>query len=266
MSIRLTKNTINELTIQPHLVSIPNYRSFFYTFHTVEPIDIGRLNEDYIESTECIQSDFILLTSDRFPTTPLSSYLTNIKRYIDMYLHLMKGMKLLDTAHIVHLDICLKNIIIKDGTLPLLKGFERATMDVSIKNMLVSPIECRTIMHIVNHRLSSLSRQTIEEITDEADEIEFLTPYINKPKQYIIDSLLKWSSTWNVYSLNHLFLDLLDLTNLTNAFTIQWREILKTRRSPDDCIKETTQLMLSAELADLTATPLFGGLSSNTLL
>jgi len=90
-STRLTLNTINELQIQPHLIRIPNYRSFFYTFHTVEQVDVGRLQANYLESTErIVKSKYVLLTSDSFPIIPIPSYLTCIKRYTDMYLHLMK--------------------------------------------------------------------------------------------------------------------------------------------------------------------------------
>jgi hypothetical protein len=262
---RLTLNTINELTIQPYIIAIPNYSSFFYTFHTVEPIDLGLIEEDCIECAECIQTSFVLLTSDYFPIHPISTYLTNIKKYIDMYIHLMKGIQLLDDAKIIHLNICLDNIIIKDGNLPLLKGFEHAIINNGPSESLFatphwsfkSPLECRTIRHMLDHKLSSLSKQNIEEISDDPDEIAFLTPYINKPKQTIVDSLLKWANTWNMYSLNHLFLDLLDLTNLTNEFTTKWREILKTRISPNYCVEETIKLMLSTPLSTL---------SSNTLL
>ena len=255
MTTRLTKNTINELTIQPLIVAIPDYRSFFYTFHTVEPMEISLLNEEYIESSECIQSPFVLLTSDRFPITSPLSFLTNVKRCIDMYVHLMKGIGLLNEVGIVHLDISWKNIIVKDGVLPLLKGFEQCVIKVTTNKMLETPIECRTIRHMLRHGLSGLSKHTAEELCDgEESDLAFLASYINKPN--VINSLLTNSKTWNVYSLNHLFLDLFsseNLTNHVNAFVTEWKELLKqTNHVPKYYIEKTIDLMVSSKMSDLS--------------
>jgi hypothetical protein len=246
---RLTKNTINELTIQPIIVAIPNYRSFFYTFHTAEPIDISRLNQEYIESSEFIKSPFILLTSDRFVVTSSLSFLTNVKRCIDMYVHLMKGIHLLNEVGIVHLDISWKNIIVKDGVLPLLRGFERCTTKVTTNKMLETPIECRVIMHMIRQGLSGLSKHTAEEICGgDEDDIAFLTHYVNKPN--VIDSLLSNSKTWNVYSLNHLFLEIL---TKNNTFLTKWLQLLKqTNHPPLYYVEKTIDLMVSSEISDLS--------------
>ena len=252
---RLTRNTINELTIQPLIVAIPDYRSFFYTFHTVEPVDIGRLNPkfiEYIEFSECIQSPFVLLTSDRFLVTSSLSFLTNVKKCIDMYVHLMKGIGLLNEVGIVHLDISWKNIIVKDGVLPLLRGFEQCTTKVTTNKMLETPIECRVIRHMIRHRLTGLSKHTAEEICgSDEDELAFLTHYINR--QNVIDSLLLNSKTWNVYSLNHLFLDyLVVVVSANNKFVTQWLELLKqTNQPPLYYIEKTIDLMVSSEISDL---------------
>jgi len=249
---RLTKNTINELTIQPIIVAIPDYRSFFYTFHNVEPLEIGRLNQEYIESSECIQSPFVLLISDRFLVMSSLSFLTNVKRCIDMYVHLMKGIQLLNEVGIVHLDISWKNIIVKDGVLPLLKGFEQSTTKVTTNKMLETPIECRVIRHMVHYGLTGLSNHTAEEICgDDESDLAFLTHYVNRPN--VIDSLLSNSKTWNVYSLNHLFLDLFVSTRfVSNAFVTKWLELLKqTNHSPLYYVEKTIDLMVSSELSDL---------------
>lgn len=249
---RLTRNTINELTIQPLIVAIPNYRSFFYTFHMAEPVDVGRLNQEYIESSEFIKSPFILLTSDRFLVTTSLSFLTNVKRCIDMYVHLMKGIQLLNEVGIVHLDISWKNIIVKDGVLPLLRGFEQSTTKVTTNKMLETPIECRVIRHMIRHRLTGLSKHTAEEIcgSDESD-LAFLTHYINRSN--VIDSLLSNSKTWNVYSLNHLFLDILTNTIKNNTFLTKWLELLKqTNHPPFYYVEKTIDLMVSSEMSDLS--------------
>jgi hypothetical protein len=255
MTTRLTKNTINELTIQPLIVSIPDYRSFFYTFHTVEPMEISLLNEEYIESSECIHSPFVLLTSDQISITSPHSFLTNVKRCIDMYVHLMKGIELLNGLGIVHLDISWRNVIVKDGVLPLLKGFEQCVIKVTTNKMLEAPIECRTIRYMLRQGLSGLSKHTAEEISEDEGDLAFLMPYINKPN--VIDSLLTNSKTWNVYSLNHLFLEILTNASLTNAFVIKWKELLKqTNHAPMYYVEKTIDLMVSSEISDLCYSPL----------
>ena len=258
---RLTLNTINELQIQPHLLQIPNYQSFFYTFHTVEPVDIGRLQEHYLESTErIVKSKYVLLTSDSFHNTPIQSYLSCIKRYVDMYLHLMKGVKQLSFAGIIHLNICLNNIIVKDGTLPLLKGFEHATMNASSEHMLEEPIECRTIRFMTTHGLKSISKSNILDICgDNLEEQFFLSSFVNKPTTYMLDWLKECSKTWNVYALNTLFLSWLHQKD--NLFVSKWIMCLKkgiantNRGTPEYFIEETKALLYLAELSDLTTTP-----------
>ena len=258
-STRLTRNTINELQIQPHLIAIPNYQSFFYTFHTVEPVDVGRLQANYLESTErIVKSKYVLLTSDSFLITPIPSYLTCIKRYVDMYLHLMKGIQQLSQTGIIHLNICLNNIVVKDGTLPLLKGFEHATMNASPECMLEDPIECRVIRYMTAHGLKSISKSNILDICeDNLAERSFLSSFINKPFIYMLDWLKECSSTWNVYGLNSLFLSWFQEKNV---FVSKWMACLKKgvaitdRETPDFFIKETKKLLYTAELSDLTAT------------
>lgn len=265
---RITKDTINELTIQPLIVAIPNYKSFFYTFHTVEPIEIGRLQDDYIESTEHIKGGYVLLTSDAIQYGGAMEFLTSVKRLLDLYLHLMQAVKMMNDASIVHLNICFRNIIVKDGTLPLLKGLEQATiineqatiinLDQAIKTI-QNPIECRTIRHLLTHKLASISKSTIYDICgDNKEEQTFLSKYINKPVSYIIGSLLQYSSTWNVYSLNELILKLLNNPLQPDSFLYKWKELLKRgvavnyRGTPEYFIEQTKTLMYITEISELT--------------
>lgn len=258
MTTRITRNTINELNIQPLIMNIPNYASFFYTFHTVEPVVIGRLQDDYIESTEHIQGGYVLLTSDRINVCTASEYLTSIKRLVDMYLHLMKAVQLLNDASILHLHICFKHIIFKDGVLPLLHGFEYATTVASPANMLSRPIECRAIKYILTNRLASISMSSILDICrDNKEEQTFLSGYINKPSAFIIESLLTRCNTWNVYSLNELILGLLNNPLRPNSFLAKWKACLEEgtvsgeRKCPAYFIAQTLMLMREADISEL---------------
>ena len=266
---RITHNTINELNIQPILTNIPNYQSFFYTFHTVAPIVIGRLHNDYIESTEPIRGGYVLLTSDNIHPCSATEFLTSVKRLIDMYLHLMRGIQLLNSVSIVHLNICFRNIVVKDGLLPLLQGFEHATNVISPNNMLTRPVECRAIKHILAHKLASISLSTILDICgDNKEEQTFLSKYINKPAKFIIESLLQLSNTWNVYSLNELILGLLNNPHTPNSFLSKWKQCLERgtgtvdRGTPAYFIDRTCALMYDANMTELTTTTA----SSATLL
>ena len=262
MVTRITRNTINELTIQPHLVCMPNYRSFFYTFHTVEPIEIGRLQEDYIESTEHIKGGYVLLTSDAINQSPVHTYLTCVKRLVDLYLHLLQAVKMLNDASIIHLNICFRNIIIKDGVLPLLAGFESATLSLlSPTKTIKTPIECRALRYIIGNKLASISSSTVRDICgDNKEEQTFLSKYINKPAKSIIESLLQLSNTWNAYSLNELFLGLLNNPHTPNSFLSKWKQCLERgtgtvgRETASYFIEQTCALMYDAEMSELTTT------------
>ena len=244
---------------------MPNYKSFFYTFHTVEPIEIGRLHDDYIESTEHIKGGYVLLTSDAIHHSDLASFLTSVKRLTDLYLHLMHAVKMLNEASIIHLNICFKNIIIKDGTLPLLMGFEHAiintTNTTNTTKTIRSPIECRAIRYIVSNKLASISNNTITNICgDNKEEQTFLSKYINQPYNNTITSLLQYSSTWNVYSLNEMILGLLNNPMQSDTFLYKWKNLLKRgvsvedRGTADYFIKQTKELMYEADISELSMT------------
>jgi len=264
---RITVNTINELTIQPLIVAMPNYKSFFYTFSSAQPIEVGRLQDDYIESTEHVKGGYVLLTSDAIQCSDPMEYLTSVKRLIDFYLHLMQAVKMLDSASIIHRNWCFKNILIKDGVLPLLQGLEHATLQAR-GELIRTPIECRTIRHIVAHDLASISKTTIADICrDNKEEQTFLSKYVNKPSAHIIRSLMKYSSTWNVYSLNEMILGLLNNPMEEDTFLYKWKKCLERglteeRETADYFIQQTKTLMYACNIAELTTVTT----SSSTLL
>jgi hypothetical protein len=186
-----------------------------------------------------------------------------------MYLHLMKGMLLLNSVSIIHLNICFRNIVVKDGLLPLLQGFECATNAVSPDNMLSRPVECRAIKYIVAHKLASISLSSVLDICgDNKEEQTFLSKYINQPAKSIIETLLQLSNTWNVYSLNELFLGLLNNPHPHNSFLSKWKQCLERgtgtvdRETPAYFIDQTRALMYDADITELMTTTT----SSATLL
>jgi hypothetical protein len=273
MKYRIAKNTIQELNIQPLIVAIPDYKSFFYTFHTVGLTSIGHLDDDgqYMESAiRRIKDGYVLLTSDNININATAAAannsiaeITNIKRLVDTYLHLTRGIQLLIPTGIIHTRICFQNIVFKDGVLPLLTGFEYASVDA----MPIAPIECRTIRHILKHNLTSISASTIYDISpDNKEEQTFLSKYINKPTAYIIEEMKGRKNTWNLYSLNELILGMLERDN-GSVFLSKWKQCLRRgisvddRETPDYFIRQTKELMYSADLAELT-TPTTTGSSS----
>lgn len=261
MITRIAKNTINELLIQPHIVAIPDYKSFFYTFHSAESISIGRIQDDYLESTECIKGGYVLLTSDAIQQSSAMAYLTSIKRLADLYLHLMRAVDMLNKASILHLNISFKHIIVKDGVLPLLTGFENAAIISDNTKTIRTPIECRAIRHIVSNKLASISISTIMDICgDNKEEQTFLHKYVNQPATHIIKSLLAYAYTWNVYALNELILSLLNNPIEPNTFLDKWKTLLQrgvsvsveNRGTADYFIEKTRELMYAADISDLT--------------
>ena len=137
--------------------------------------------------------------------------------------------------------------------------------------MISGPIECRTIRYMITHHLSSISLSNVLDICeDNLEEKPFLINYINNPKQYIMDSLMQYSHTWNTYSLNVLFLQL--ITDLefspNNSFITKWKQFIQdglsifNRNTPEYFIEHTRRLMFDAPLSDLTATPACSSSSS----
>jgi hypothetical protein len=277
---KIKKRNNNEIRIQSAIKRNPYYYLFFYTFSSHEPISIGIMDTKYIESTQPIEtSKFILLGYKEILFDSFESYTTNKSNKIlcDLYIHLLKGLKLLQNSNIIHFGINSTNIIVSNGT-PLITEhsnscFSNDDLKCRIMGFKNVPFECKVIEYLLEIGLSSISLSNIYELTKYTEKkgiqnndllvgmnskIDFLRKFINKPTKDIVEQLLTFSSTWDNYSLSILFLGLLSPREI-NPFITKWTAILQTNISPDPTKRNTietsleqiSELLYNSDIQDL---------------
>ena len=276
---KIKKKNNNEIRIQSAIKRNPYYYLFFYTFSSHEPISIGIMDTKYIESTQPIEtSKFILLGYKEILFDSFESYTTNKSNKIlcDLYIHLLKGLKLLQKSNIIHFGINSTNIIVSNGA-PLIAEhsnscFSNDDLTRRIMGLKNGPFECKVIEYLLEIGLSSISLSNIYELTQPSknneenndllvgmnSKIDFLRKFINKPTKDIVEQLLTFSSTWDNYSLSILFLQLLN-THKNNIFITKWTAILQTNISPDPTkrnnietsLEQISELLYNSDIQDL---------------
>lgn len=167
-------------------------------------------------------------------------YLLNL---INTYKHSLKMIKQLENVKLINLNFHPSTLIFKDDLI-VLSNFERVfyfqSMNEERKSNLFSkynkkdiflPIEAHVICYLLEKNLESVSFGNIEEICADyygrlcslsclnKDIIEefketalfSLLPFINKPKQTILNEILQYKTciTWNIYGISILFIVLL---------------------------------------------------------
>jgi len=189
------------------------------------------LKKKYVDNTTFLDFFYRKIENPR-------EYLLTI---INSYKYLLDSIELLNKYSLVNLDIHPSSIIMKDK-LPILVNFEKIlhvpTINEERKRNLLSnyqaknvflPLEAHVIYVLNDKFYESLSFSNIHTICDDCEKrlsslnifsktfikqykelcVFSLESFINKPKDFIINELLKKSTTWNNYSLSILYLILL---------------------------------------------------------
>lgn len=281
---QMKKYNANEIYIQKLLKKIPNSSSFFYTFQTCEPINIGMMNQE--DNMQQIDSDdsFVLLKYHRINYQTFTSFLDSTnksnKQLFDIYAYLLKSIQMLIQNNIVHFNICEKSIILNENNLPLLTMSEKSWYindDFNMKTRqyppnFVIPFELFVIQYILENKLTSISISNIYDIcrhykdkypslnllVDIENGVLFLKIFINKPSSTIITELFLFAKTWDNYSLSIVFLRVLQSQqpNTKSKFIVDWINQLQTNIDIDPRKRhsvETTYLNMSESRYHATA-------------
>ena len=248
--------------IQKLIKKIPTYPFFFYIYYDSNPIQIGQMNEQYIESTQPLktQNEMVLLKYKNINLLSLNDYINKSNKTIQSlfycFHYLVFSLKILASYEMVHLEISDKTILYHmDEDIPLIKITNQViyTKD-NIESILQTilrfttddypcPIEIYMIQYLQNNNVDSLSITNVYEIIenykkyyllDLIDLITYFKQYINKPTNQIIQELMMFSNTWGNYSLAFLFLKLINQNTKqnqlqqSNPFLNQWIKVLES--------------------------------------
>ena len=257
--VYITDHLKNELRINTILETIPFFSNYFYTITTCHNIIVDGITN--------VLPKYALVSYMNVPIITLIEYLRiNAKKslpyyIIETYKYLIQSIRLLQTKNLVHFNIKGDTILYNQhkGTI-LLSDFSAAftipqpTAKILATNdaTIYHPLEVHVLIYMKDMDKTSISRNDIDQITMtyignnphlqkyQQECIQFLTPFINKDRNTITNEMLKYSNTWDNYSLSILYLQ------LANNILLPLVEILEENICPNPTkrhnITETIQL------------------------
>lgn len=229
----------NNIIINELIKKISNYREYFITIQDIDNIKIIDNNELINRNEKIISIKYDLYSFNHFlnffKTLPNKKLF--IYHLIDSYQHLLNGLNILLKNSIDLFDLNNNNIIFDKTLKPKIMNFELALngeitehkfLNILNKcnNYTLKPIEIHFLFYIYNNDIKFISVPFILEIIDNFLEkipffdlfsskykeqyrqecINYLNNYVNKPKEYVFNDLIRFKSTWSNYSLSLIYL------------------------------------------------------------
>jgi hypothetical protein len=176
---------------------------------------------------------------------------------IESFSYILNSLILLSKAGICFFNLNPENIVfnLDCGEKPFLTHFQRSLIvpklsEEYIRNIIVKtddythkPFEIHVLFYLIQTEISVLSNSFIEEISDNFIRnasfltffsekykdnyrtlcIESIKKYINKPKDFIIQDILKHSEKWDLYSVSVLYLHI--FANFSKCFSLKQNSI-----------------------------------------
>lgn len=276
---QIKKRNDNEIKIHKSIKTIPYHKLHFHTFFSCEPMNVGIMEEKYLQKQKVeTQSSFVLFKYNKLIFDSFDSYTTNkTNKFIsNLFIHLLKSIKLLLRNEIVHFNLSTQNIVIVDE-MPLITDFSNAQQCNNLftkETETYTILELFTIHYLRTNELTSISISNIYDLlndykkhnllVDMNEGILFLKRFINKPLKQIIEELSKFYYTWDNYSISDIFLSLLQSKygihyNTQNQFVLKWVDLLKTnmnanplnRYTVESTINKIEELVFNSDINDL---------------
>jgi hypothetical protein len=267
--VKMNDYILNKLTNQHKLLKINNRKNHFYLCENTKELNITAINETdtKIQQKYYKNDNTLLLEYENCQLIELKIYLkelTSSKIYlltiINFYKHLLNSIQILINNHIFYNYINFSSIVVSSKDFPLLSNFS-FSVDL-IKNNIEMyvieyepsyiglPIELHILSYMQTNNLKSLSLFNIETIFDDfmkthnilntfnknvvssfkKEGLQYFNKYINKPYNYILNDIMKYSSTWDNYALSILFLRIIigihKTIKITNKFIILFMKLL----------------------------------------
>jgi len=229
----------NEIKMSDSIKKIKNYELYFKpikNFKLMSLFELQDISKDlyFLNEYEYLDNEKYIFFNDYFNKPVLSKkYILNI---ITSYKYLLNSILILDENRITNLDLYPKNIIFVDEKKSIITNFGRSFINSSekIENIdfllkeynasnIYIPLEAQLICYMNEMKIQSLSYENIELVINEfnrnmslssisyiLNEDKYLS-LINKPRNFIISSLLMTSNTWNNYGLSILYLQILSI-------------------------------------------------------
>ena len=292
----------NEVAILRRLIMLPNCSNHFHVCKSIETVKIAELgtNEYNLQTINYLKDDHSMLlryADERL--LYLDGFLRSLscsRKYIylltDFYVRLLTNIHLLVSNNIVHNNIGFKTMVVNSFELPILTNFRfslnlsvsGSKMNECLKHIFIQynpghiywPPEIHLLCYILTNKLSSLSLNNVETVisglkivydNDNNDNdnaiLKHFSKYVNMNCDQIIADIMRFSGTWDQYSLGICYLKLIgDLEKnikTSNNFVVMFLELLREtvnalpskRPSVSETLAKYKQLLYDCSIADL---------------
>ena len=283
----------NEVAILRQLIMLPNFRKHFHVCKSIETVKIAELgaNEYNLQTVNYLKDDHnMLLRYADERLLYLDGFIRSLscsRKYIylltDFYKRILNSVHLLVSNNIVHNNIGFKTLIVNSFELPILTNFRfsfnlsESKINECLKNIFIKyypghiywPPEIHLLCYILTNKLSSLSLNNVEtvllglKLLDNNALLKHFTKYVNMSCDQIIADIMRFSGTWDQYSLGICYLKLIgDLQKnikTSNNFVVMFLELLRNtvnalpskRPSVSETLAKYQQLLYDCSIVDL---------------
>lgn len=249
--------SINEVKICEKIKNIPYYSNYYHILDDYDFINIGELNEKFIEKLELNNNQkYLLFKYKKEETEDFHDFLLNCKTpkhlifcVLNSFSYLFDSLIQLNDNNICFFNLCVENIAFKQER-PILHNFKKSihisklnehyitNIIENIGNFINKPIEVHVLFYLIHNNLETISYSFIEDVTEyytknlgllcffsqeyninfKNECVKTLKKYINKSKTDIIKEILDYHDTWDCYSLSILYLHV--FCNILKGFNI----------------------------------------------
>lgn len=281
----------NEVKITNILKNVNGYEKYFNMFIDYKNVKLGKLNDKNINKMDTYDDNNVLFIYNDKDKIDFSSFITSFKsckpfllNLIESYRELTQIFCILQRLNICIFNVSAQNILFDRSLKPQVSNFKKAftfnNANIDLNEYLKDedyinkPIELHILYYIFNNEDFKLSDENIDVISSKFISeirifqkfsttfkleykykiIAILKKYLHKTNDEIIADILKYSNTWDNYSISIIFLHI--VSNIINVFSLREGFILRffhilTKNIDPDPSKRSTIYETSQEYQDL---------------
>lgn len=205
-----------------------------------------------------LNEKYVIVSYEKKDIVGFSDFLYSIENprhflstLLETYKEIVCVLSKLNDLSICFYNLSANNIYYTSDGNPILKNIDKcifarnfdtnyfSNLLINEDNFVSNPIEIHVIFFLLNNEIGTLTDELAKIIVENfvsnvkifaffssdyrenyvKDAMDFLHPFINKPKKYIVETMLTYSKTWGCYSLSFLFTYL--VANVFKVFSLK---------------------------------------------
>jgi hypothetical protein len=264
----------NEVKITNILKNIDQYHIYFNLFVEQHNVKLGQLNDRNMDRMDCYDDNNILFIYNDKHKIDFSTFITSFEtprhfllNLFESYRELLKILCITQNMNLCIFNVSPQNILFDESFKPQISNFKKTfafiTRNIDLKEYLKNedyvykPIELHILYYLLNNEDFKLNDENIDLISSKfLSEIKifqhfsttfkieykykiaaFLKQYLNKSNDEIVTDILKYSNTWDNYSISiiylHIISNIITFFALREGFFVRFFQILTKNIEPD---------------------------------